>query len=135
MPSSVHAEVSAPTSNVTLSRRRNVLGLFQEFAESQVAAGAEPVGLARAFAAHLEISPSMWSQIKSARPIGNKLARQIEARCSKPAGWLDEEREASGLTPAEQEFVALALQTWRSTNSVGRKQLRSMLKTFKRQSL
>jgi hypothetical protein len=35
-------------------------------------------GLEQAFAASLQISPSLWSQIKSARPIGDKLARQIE---------------------------------------------------------
>jgi hypothetical protein len=34
----------------------------------------------------------MWSKIKSARPIGDKLARQIEAHCGQPVGWLDEER-------------------------------------------
>ena len=32
----------------------------------------------------------MWSQIKSARPIGDKLARQLESACGRPAGWLDE---------------------------------------------
>jgi hypothetical protein len=37
----------------------------------------------------------MWSQIKSSRPIGDKLARQIEKHCGKVAGWLDEERAAS----------------------------------------
>ena len=93
----------------TASRRRNVLALFQTWAESAVAAGAAPKGLEQAFAAHVEISPSMWSQIKSARPIGDKLARQIEQHCGKPAGWLDEERAAVGLTPGEPT-MALATQ-------------------------
>jgi hypothetical protein len=70
----------------------------------------------------------MWSQIKSARPIGDKMARQIEQRCEKPSGWLDEVHESAGLTPAEQQFLALALKTWRSTNSAGRKALREHLK-------
>ena len=119
---------AVPVSNITLERRRNALNLFQTFAESAMATGAPPKGLEQAFAAKLEISPSMWSQIKSARPIGDKLARQIEQHCGKPAGWLDEEREPAGLTPAEQQFLALALKAWRATNSDGRKQLRQQLK-------
>ena len=114
-------------SNITLQRRRNALTLFQSFAEAALAAGAAPKGLEQSFAASLEISPSMWSQIKSSRPIGDKLARQIEQHCGKPAGWLDEEREAAGLSQAEQQFVALALKAWRSTNSAGRKALRARL--------
>ena len=115
-------------SNITLERRRNALNLFQAFAENAMATGAPPKGLEQAFAARLEISPSMWSQIKSARPIGDKLARLIEQHCGKPAGWLDEEREPAGLTPAEQQFLALALKAWRATDSDGRKQLRKMLR-------
>jgi hypothetical protein len=115
-------------SNITIHRRRNVLALFQAYAETAVAAGAAPKGLEQTFAASLEISPSMWSQIKSSRPIGDKLARQIEQHCKKPSGWLDEEREPAGLSQAEQQFLALALKAWRSTNSDGRKKLRSLLK-------
>jgi hypothetical protein len=117
-----------PLSNITVHRRRNALSLFQSFAEAAVASGAAPKGIEQAFAAHVEISPSMWSQIKSSRPIGDKLARQIEQHGGKPAGWLDEEREAAGLTPAEQQFLALALKAWRATNSDGRKALRAHLK-------
>ena len=87
-------------------------------------------GLEQSFAANLEISPSMWSQIKSSRPIGDKLARQIEQHCGKAAGWLDEEREAEGLSPAEQQFLALALKAWRASNSEGRKKLRTSLKAL-----
>jgi len=115
-------------SNVTVNRRRNALALFQAYAEAAITGGAPPKGIEQAFAARLEISPSMWSQIKSARPIGDKLARQIERHCDKPAGWLDEEREAAGLTPAEQQFLALALKAWRATNSAGRKALREQLR-------
>ena len=115
-------------SDPTVSRRRNVLALFQAYAEGAVAKGTAPKGLEQAFAAQVEISPSMWSQIKSSRPIGDKLARQIEQHCGKPAGWLDEQREAAGLTPGEQQFLALALKAWRATNSDGRKKLRAHLK-------
>jgi hypothetical protein len=115
-------------SDPTVSRRRNVLALFQSYAEGAVAAGTAPKGLEQAFAAHVEISPSMWSQIKSARPIGDKLARQIEQHCGKPSGWLDEPRKAAGLTPGEQQFLALALQAWRGTNADGRKALKAQMK-------
>jgi hypothetical protein len=112
----------------TVSRRRNVLALFQAYAEDAVATGTAPKGLEQAFAAHVEISPSMWSQIKSARPIGDKLARQIEQHCTRPAGWLDEAREAVGTSPGEQQFLALALRAWRATNSDGRKALKAQMK-------
>lgn len=115
-------------SDFTVHRRRNALSLFQSFAEAAVSGGAAPKGLEQAFAARLEISPSMWSQVKSSRPIGDKLARQIERHCGKPAGWLDEEREAAGLTPGEQQFLALALKAYRATNADGRKALRAHLK-------
>ena len=114
--------------NVTVHRRQNVLNLFQHYAEAQMRAGVPPKGMEQAFAQKLQISPSMWSQIKSSRPIGDKLARQIEQHCGKPAGWLDEEREAAGLTPGEQQFLALALQAWRSTNADGRKALKAQMK-------
>lgn len=113
--------------NITLTRRHNVLALFQSYAEHALACGAAPKGMEQAFAASLEISPSMWSQIKSSRPIGDKLARQIEQHCKKPVGWLDEARAVSTLSPAEQQFLDLALRAWRATNSAGRKALRAHL--------
>ena len=119
---------AALVSDPTVLRRRNVLALFQAYAESALATGAAPKGLEQAFAAHVEISPSMWSQIKSSRPIGDRLARQIEQHCGKRAGWLDEERAAAGLTPGEQQFIALALQAWRATNADGRKALKAHMK-------
>ena len=70
----------------------------------------------------------MWSQIKSSRPIGDKLARQIEQHHGKPTGWLDQAREDDSVTPAEKVFLGLALTAWRATNSAGRKALRAHLK-------
>ncbi|MFN0182777.1 MAG: hypothetical protein ACKVQR_03050 [Aquabacterium sp.] len=117
-------------SNLTVARRRNALALFQDFAERAVAGGGSPKGLEQAFAALLQVSPSMWSQVKSARPIGDKLARQIEAACGKPSGWLDEERAAAVLSPAEQTFLDLALAAYRSTNAQGRRSLRAQLQAL-----
>jgi hypothetical protein len=114
--------------NLTVIRRRNALGLFQHFAETQMRAGVPPKGMEQAFAQTLQISPSMWSQIKASRPIGDKLARQIESACERAAGWLDEEREPQGLSPAEQQFLDLALKAWRTTNADGRKRLKQLVK-------
>ena len=114
--------------NITVTRRQNALALFQAYAEKALASGATPKGLEQAFAATLQISPSMWSQIKSSRPIGDKLARQIEQLCGKPADWLDDERAVAGVSQGEQQFLALALKAWRATNSEGRKALRARLR-------
>ena len=114
--------------NLTVIRRRNALGLFQQYAETQMRAGTPPKGMEQAFAQTLQISPSMWSQIKASRPIGDKLARQIEVACKQPVGWLDEEREPQGLSPGEQQFLDLALKAWRATNAEGRKRLKGLLK-------
>jgi hypothetical protein len=126
--SQVRIHVHVP--NLTVTRRHNALALFQDFAEKALAAGAAPKGLEQAFAAQLQISPSMWSQIKSSRPIGDKLARQVEALCARPAGWLDEARVSAAPTPAELAFMALALAAYRETNSAGRKALREHLKSL-----
>lgn len=110
-------------------RRLNALALFQTFAEARITAGDPPKGLEAAWAARIGVSGATWSMAKSgARPIGDKLARQIEHHCDKPAGWIDEAREPTGLTPAEQQFLALALKAYRATNSDGRKRLRLLLK-------
>lgn len=114
--------------NITLHRRQNVLTLFQQFAEDQMRAGAAPKGMEQAFAQKLQMSPSMWSQIKSSRPIGDRLARQIEAACARPAGWLDEAHEPQGLSAGEQQFLSMALKAWRATNADGRKRLKLVLK-------
>ena len=114
--------------NTTITRRQNALALFQAYAEKALASGAPPKGLEQMFAATLEISPSMWSQIKSSRPIGDKLARQIEQHHGKPTGWLDEARESDSVAPAEKAFLDLALKAWRATNSAGRKALREQMK-------
>ena len=114
--------------NTTITRRQNALALFQAYAEKALASGAPPKGLEQTFAATLQISPSMWSQIKSSRPIGDKLARQIEQHHGKPIGWLDEARESDLVAPAEQAFLDLALKAWRATNSAGRKALREQMK-------
>lgn len=115
---------------LTITRRRNALALFQAFAEKALAAGAPPKGLEQAFAAQLQVSPSMWSQLKSSRPIGDKLARQIETHCGRPPGWLDEPQADPTPSAAEAAFLALALAAYRATNAAGRKALRDQMKAL-----
>lgn len=127
MLSELVASQARQVANTTITRRQNALALFQAYAEKALAAGAPPKGLEQMFAATLQISPSMWSQIKSSRPVGDKLARQIEQHHGKPAGWLDEARESDVVAPSERAFLDLALKAWRATNSVGRKALREQM--------
>lgn len=110
------------------TRSQNALALFQAYAARALASGTSPKGLEQAFAAMVQVSPSMWSQIKSSRPIGDKLARQIEQHHGKPAGWLDEAHDSDVLTPAERAFLDVALKAWRATNSAGRKSLCQQMK-------
>ncbi len=124
------ASTTQPLTNITVTRRQNALALFQAYAEKALASGATPKGLEQSFAATLQISPSMWSQIKSARPIGDKLARQIEQACGKPSDWLDEARVSAGPAPAEMAFTQLALAAYRASNAAGRKALREQMKAI-----
>lgn len=113
--------------SLTALRRTNVLALHRLFLEQQIAAGKPAKGLDQAFAASLEISPSMWSQIKSARPIGNILARQIERHAQMELGWLDAEHATEHPDPAEERFLALARDAWRQANAKGKRDLRLWL--------
>lgn len=74
-------------------RYLNALVLFDEFVRTAASAAPDAAalrGLERRFAERIEIQPSYWSQIKGrTRQIGERLARQFEQRCGKPAGWLD----------------------------------------------
>jgi hypothetical protein len=73
-------------------RLANALRLFDEFVQATVKHpdAATLRGLERRFAERLGIQPSYWSQIKArGRQIGERLARQFETACHKPAGWMD----------------------------------------------
>lgn len=112
-------------------RRRNAISLFSDFVAEHAANGAEPIGLAARFAEKLQISASMWSQIKSEkrpRNISDNLARQIESCCGKPALWLDQAHHADPLPdPGEERFLALARRAYRSQNARGKRALRTLL--------
>ena len=84
-------------------RRANTLILFDEFVRANVKHpdAATLRGLEGRFAERLQIQPSYWSQIKGrSRQIGERLARQFEGLCHKPAGWMDELHAAGATTSA-----------------------------------
>mgnify|MGYP000881304539 CR=1 FL=1 len=120
--------------NITVARRQNALALFQDYAEKALAQGTPPKGLEQAFAATLQISPSMWSQVKSSRPIGDKLARQIEAMTGRTVGWLDAQRKDASPTPAQTAFLEIALCAYRATNVQGRKALKAHMDALMREA-
>lgn len=114
--------------NTTVIRRKRLQLLLQAFFQEQTAQGMPPKGLEQAFAAKLLISPSLLSQIKKSRPIGDKLARQIERMCGEPSGWLDQDGvELDGADPSEDEFLALARQAWRQANAREKRALRRQM--------
>ena len=79
--------------DVAQIRLANALILFDEFVHATVkhADAATLRGLEGRFAERLQIQPSYWSQIKGrSRQIGERLARQFEQLCKKPAGWMDQ---------------------------------------------
>lgn len=105
-----------------------MLVLRHEYQERVIAAGGSVKGTESAFARHLLIHPTMWSQIKGARPISDFLARKIEVQCGRPVGWLDKERGASATAvAAEDRFVELARKIWRAESSRGKRALRTLL--------
>lgn len=108
---------------ISVIRRHNALALFKEFAEAQIAAGVPPKGLEQTFAAQVQISPSLWSQVKSSRPIGDQMARQVEALCKREIGWLDIERAHDIADTAEAYFIEEARKAWRVLNAKGKREL------------
>jgi hypothetical protein len=99
----------APVHDVAQTRLDNALRLFDEFVQATVkhADAATLRGLERRFAERLQIQPSYWSQIKSrSRQVGERLARQFEQLCHKPAGWMDQRHDAGPAPAAAQPGYA-----------------------------
>lgn len=118
-------------SRATNNRRRSLDVLYRRFAEQHLAQGGHLKGVDNLFADALGVSASTLSMAKSgARPIGDKLAAQIESRMGLESGWLSEDRPEEGLSPAEQSFVAIALQAYRSVGSDQRRQLRKQMQAL-----
>ena len=119
-------------------RFENAMALFDDFVRATVKHpdAAALRGLDGRFAERLLIQPSYWSQIKArSRQIGERLARQFEQRCDKPAGWLDEahqtvSRAAPADTPADDDerfIVGLVLSYYRRHPERARSRLLGLL--------
>jgi hypothetical protein len=127
MPSDASADA---TSNLHAIRRANLLALLQTFCEKQLATGVPAKGLELAFAEQLQVSKSLFSQLKSSRNISDAMAMQIEKRCSAARGWLSMERQPaahSRVLAGEERFLELARVAYRSQSVEGRKALRVFL--------
>ena len=116
----------------------NAMALFDEFVRATVKQPdtAALRGLDGRFAEKLLIQPSYWSQIKArSRQIGERLARQFEQRCHKPAGWLDTPHPAPGRASAddapadddERFIVGLVLSYYRRDPARARARLLELL--------
>ena len=129
-----------PTEPQDLAQIRfdNALALFDEFVRATVKHpdAATLRGLDGRFAERLLIQPSYWSQIKArSRQIGERLARQFEQRCHKPAGWLDQPhapgtRAAADDAPADDDerfIVGLVLSYYRRHPERARARLLELL--------
>jgi hypothetical protein len=100
---------SGPT-DLAQVRLDNAMALFDEFVR-QTARHADAAtlrGLERRFAERVQVQPSYWSQIKGrSRQIGERLARQFEHLCHKPAGWLDQTHDPDELPSATGRASAM----------------------------
>ena len=119
-------------------RFENAMALFDDFVRATVKHpdAAALRGLDGRFAEKLLIQPSYWSQIKArSRQIGERLARQFEQRCHKPAGWLDEAHESGSRAgpadaPADDDerfIVGLVLSYYRRHPERARSRLLDLL--------
>jgi hypothetical protein len=110
-------------------RRNNLHELLTAFAQQQLAAGQATKGIEQAFAAHLQISPSMLSQIKRNRNISDALAKQIERLTGKTDGWLSQQHPLAGHNGPPQEVISeeavinLVREKWRSADDEQRKRM------------
>jgi hypothetical protein len=124
------ATASDSPPNISVTRRLNLLALLQEFAENLIATGTTTKGIDQAFAERIQVSPSMLSQMKAGRPIGNKTAAQVEALCKRAAGWLDIQHPDQKPTPAEEAFIELARKVWRAQNAKDKRALHQQVRDF-----
>lgn len=85
-----------PPSPLATQRLHRLQAWFLQWRLQQIAQG-QPGG-DLAFATHLGISKSHWSQLKAGRPLGPRLARRLEQAAGLPSGWLDQ-ADNTALTP------------------------------------
>lgn len=115
-------------------RRRNLLALYSLFVTESHAKdpSASLAGLDKAFATRIQIAGSSLSSYKSgARPIGPRIARQIESLLSLEPLWMDqphEEEQPSQDGVELSRFLKLAERAFRRSSQTQREMLRDVLK-------
>jgi hypothetical protein len=122
-----------PVPDLHTLRRENLHALIREFVQVRIAAGEPANGAERAFADQVQMSKSLLSHLKSARPISDANARQIEARCKKPDGWLSEPHASLEVRPApgEESLIALVRERYRNSDRSQRARLRALISEFR----
>lgn len=115
--------------DIHVVRRSNPLLLLREFSQTRIAAGEPTNGTEKAFAARLQMSKSLLSQLKTSRPISDANAAQIESLCKRPSGWLSIEQAAVSQrsAPGEEAFIAAARRAYRTADRGGRQKLRELI--------
>jgi hypothetical protein len=132
------ALMPAQPRDLAQTRFDNAMALFDDFVRATIKHpdAATLRGLDGRFAERLLIQPSYWSQIKArSRQIGERLARQFEQRCHKPAGWLDElhapegrsQPDAAPIDDDERFIVGLVLSYYRRHPERARARLLELL--------
>lgn len=115
-------------------RRRNLLALYTQFITESHAKdpSASLAGLDKAFAFKIQIAGSSLSSYKTgARPIGPRIARQIESLLALEPLWMDQphEEEQPNLDGVElARFLKLAERAFQRSSPTQREMLRDVLK-------
>jgi DNA-binding transcriptional regulator YdaS (Cro superfamily) len=100
-------------------------------ASERLSSTGDATGTDAAFAQHIQVSPSMLSQIKTHRPIGTRVARQIEAVLQLEKGWLNIARNTAPAISAQQiKFEKLARQLWETGNAKQKREALTALITI-----
>ena len=97
---------SATPPDLARTRQARLMLLWLQWRLRRLASGED--AQERDFAAGLGLSPSQWSQHKAGKPLGARLARQIEAACSQPAGWLDLPQEDSSAAVPLRDLLEIS---------------------------
>lgn len=117
-----------------VDRRHNLLALYSQFITECHAndPSASLAGLDKAFAAKIQIAGSSLSSYKSgARPIGPRIARQIESLLSLDPFWMDQPRAVEQPSQDGVElsrFLKLAERAFLRSSPTQREMLRDVLK-------
>lgn len=115
-------------------RRANLLSLYTAHVAHAQAhnPAASLAGIDKEFAARIQIANSSFSSYKSgARPIGTRIARQVESLLELEPGWLDVPHGGPNLASEDKalrQFLKLAERAYKRANETQRGMLSDVLK-------